>query len=164
MLVRSAEPLDYINLSFDGDLHFVLVNPKFEAPTREMRAVLPQQVPRESWIRNSSAGAMLVAGIASGDAEVLGRALDSDEIVEPVRGPLIPGFFAVKEAAKAAGAFGCTISGAGPTCVAVVKDVATGERVKEAMCKASRCLVAWHSLGRGGSHRFRMQLYLVPRC
>ena len=29
---------------------------------------------------------------------------------------------AVKAAAKAAGAFGCTISGAGPTCVAVTAD------------------------------------------
>lgn len=38
-----------------------------------------------------------------GDAELTGRALDSDCIVEPVRGPLIPGFAAVKQAAKGAG-------------------------------------------------------------
>ncbi len=38
-----------------------------------------------------------------GDAAVIGKALDSDAIVEPVRGPLIPGFQAVKEAAHAAG-------------------------------------------------------------
>jgi homoserine kinase len=44
-----------------------------------------------------------VAGILLGDAELTGRALDSDCIVEPVRGPLIPGFAAVKEAAKGAG-------------------------------------------------------------
>ena len=34
---------------------------------------------------------------------LIGKALDSDCIVEPVRGPLIPGFAAVKRAAKAAG-------------------------------------------------------------
>ncbi len=33
-----------------------------------------------------------VAGILKGNAAMLGRALDSDVIVEPVRGPLIPGF------------------------------------------------------------------------
>lgn len=33
-----------------------------------------------------------VAAICNGDAELLGRALDSDLIVEPVRGALIPGF------------------------------------------------------------------------
>lgn len=44
-----------------------------------------------------------VAGILQGCAQATGRALDSDCIVEPVRGPLIPGFAAVKRAAKAAG-------------------------------------------------------------
>lgn len=33
-----------------------------------------------------------VAAICQGNAAELGRALDSDVIVEPVRGPLIPGF------------------------------------------------------------------------
>ena len=44
-----------------------------------------------------------VAGILLGDSKQLGQALNSDVIVEPVRGPLIPGFRAVKEAALAAG-------------------------------------------------------------
>lgn len=44
-----------------------------------------------------------MAGILLGDAKQLGKALDSDVIVEPVRGPLIPGFAAVKEAALSAG-------------------------------------------------------------
>jgi hypothetical protein len=43
---------------------------------------------------------------------------------------------AVKAAAKAAGAFGCTISGAGPTCVAVTNTRATGEAVAAAMAEA----------------------------
>ena len=89
-------------------------------------------------INNCAMGGSLVAGILTGDASLIGRALDSDAIVEPVRGPLIPGFAAVKEAARAAGAYGCTISGAGPTAVAVVGDPAVGERVKEAMVAAFR--------------------------
>jgi homoserine kinase len=36
---------------------------------------------------------------------------------------------AVKAAAKAAGAYGCTISGAGPTAVAIVDNPETGARV-----------------------------------
>ncbi len=35
-----------------------------------------------------------------------------------------------------AGAFGCTISGAGPTCVAVVDNPKLGQTVAEAMVKA----------------------------
>ena len=44
-----------------------------------------------------------IAGILTGDAALVGKSLDSDMIIEPVRGPLIPGFAAVKAAAKAAG-------------------------------------------------------------
>lgn len=138
ILVRSCDPLDLQRLEFDGDLWFVIVNPLFEAPTAQMRAVLPQEIPMKSFIHNCAMGASLVAGIVTADAELLGRALDSDVVVEPVRGPLIPGFLAVKEAARNAGAYGCTISGAGPTAVAVVPNPEVGERVKEAMMKAFR--------------------------
>ncbi|DBA91508.1 TPA: hypothetical protein ACH3X1_003132 [Trebouxia sp. C0004] len=137
VLVRGLKPLDVRQLLFaKGDLYFVLVNPKFEAPTAEMRAVLPKMVPMLSAINNSAMGGSLVAGILIGDAALVGQSLDSDVIIEPVRGPLIPGFAAVKAAAKAAGAFGCTISGAGPTCVAVVDNPQLGQTVAEAMVKA----------------------------
>ena len=46
-----------------------------------------------------------MAGILTGDAALVGQALDSDVIIEPVRGPLIPGFAAVKAAAKTAGTY-----------------------------------------------------------
>lgn len=57
---RSCDPLDIQQLEFAGDLWFVLVNPKFEAPTAQMRAVLPTHVPMKQVIQNSSMGATLV--------------------------------------------------------------------------------------------------------
>lgn len=40
-----GKPLELLQLPFSGkDLFFVLVNPVFEAPTAEMRAVLPKEV------------------------------------------------------------------------------------------------------------------------
>eukprot|EP00892_Ulva_mutabilis_P007209 jgi/Ulvmu1/4860/UM020_0146.1 len=140
ILVRSADPLDIQLIKPDEgyckDLRFVLVTPTFEAPTREMRAALPAEVPFKSMIANSVAGASLVAAILTQDTPLLGRSLDAEVVVEAARGPLIPGFAAVKRAAKAAGAYGCTISGAGPTVVAVVDDEAVGERVGQAMSDA----------------------------
>jgi homoserine kinase len=46
ILVRSYTPLHLIPLAFPEDkpLVFVLVIPEFEAPTKEMRAVLPKEV------------------------------------------------------------------------------------------------------------------------
>lgn len=139
VLIGGLQPLNLQQLVFPADdLYFVLVSPKFEAPTAEMRAVLPNMVPMASAIANSSKGGSLVAGILTGNTELVGRSLDSDVIIEPVRGPLIPSFFAVKQAAKAAGAFGCAISGAGPTCVAVVNNPQVGEHVADAMVQAFR--------------------------
>jgi homoserine kinase len=55
-------------------------------------------------INNCTQGGSLVAAILTGDVALLGAALDSDVVIEPVRGPLIPGMLDVKAAAKAAGA------------------------------------------------------------
>lgn len=140
VMVRTYDPeLQLEALKFgsaaseEKDLYFALVTPEFEAPTREMRAALPTDVPLKNMILNSTAGGSLVAGILLGDSQMLGEALNSDTIIEPARGPLIPGFGAVKEAALAAGAYGCTISGAGPTIVAVVESPEVGEDVIKAM-------------------------------
>ncbi|KAG2483320.1 hypothetical protein HYH03_017821 [Edaphochlamys debaryana] len=143
VLIRSCkpgEPVELLQLPFpDPDrLHFVLVNPCFEAPTAQMRAVLPKEVPMKAMINNCCQGGALVAGILRGDVRLVGESLDRDAIIEPVRGPLIPGMMAVKAAAKEAGAYGCTISGAGPTAVAIVDDPAVGQRVAEAMSAAFR--------------------------
>ena len=61
-----------------------------------------------------------------------------DEIVEPARAPLIPGFDAVKTAALEAGAPGCSISGAGPTVFAAVPSGGPADKIGHAMKKAFR--------------------------
>ncbi|CAI7799682.1 unnamed protein product [Closterium sp. NIES-54] len=138
VLVRSYRPLHLIPLTFgEGKkLFFVVVTPAFEAPTKEMRAALPKEITMASHVANSSQAAALIHAIHTGDARLLGAALASDTIVEPRRSPLIPGMSAVKVAAKAAGAHGCTISGAGPTAVAVVDSEEVGRAVGAAMVEA----------------------------
>lgn len=139
VLVRGLDPvLDLQRLACPAAdaIWFALVNPRFEAPTAKMRAALRKEVPMRELTANCAAGASLVAAILTGDVPLLGRSLNADVVVEPVRAPLIPGFAQVKRAALEAGAFGAAISGAGPTAVAVVPDPATGERVARAMSEA----------------------------
>ncbi|KAG0535649.1 hypothetical protein BDA96_04G383800 [Sorghum bicolor] len=101
-----------------------------------MRAALPKQVDVHQHVRNSSQAAALVAAVLQGDAGLIGSAMSSDSIVEPTRAPLIPGMAAVKAAALQAGALGCTISGAGPTAVAVIEGEEKGEEVARRMVDA----------------------------
>ncbi|TVU27582.1 hypothetical protein EJB05_19073, partial [Eragrostis curvula] len=138
VLVRSYDPFHLVPLAPPPALrlHFVLVTPDFEAPTSKMRAALPKQVAVQHHVRNSSQAAALVAAVLQGDAALIGSAMSSDAIVEPTRAPLIPGMAAVKAAALEAGALGCTISGAGPTAVAVIEGDDKGEEVGRRMVDA----------------------------
>ena len=52
---------------------------------------------------------MQLSGIHEGDPEKIGAALNAEAVIEPVRGPLIPGFNAVKEAALSAGSLSSTV-------------------------------------------------------
>ena len=60
-----------------------------------------------------------------------------DVLIEPQRKSLIPGFQAVKNAALARGALGCSISGAGPTMFAWAEEVKANE-VRAGMVDAFR--------------------------
>src|SRR2546428_11655063 len=62
--------------------------------------------------------APIVSGLARGDVELIGYGR-RDEIVEPARAGMIPGFHEVRRAAIQSGASGVCISGAGPTLLAV---------------------------------------------
>lgn len=138
VLIRSYQPLELVSLKFpaEKELFFVLASPDFEAPTKKMRAALPTEIGMPHHVWNSSQAGALVAAVLQGDVEGLGRALSSDKIVEPRRAPLIPGMEAVKRAAIEGGAFGCTISGAGPTAVAITDDEARGRAIGERMVEA----------------------------
>ncbi|KAF2298350.1 hypothetical protein GH714_022841 [Hevea brasiliensis] len=138
VLIRSYDPLELMSLKFpEGkELFFVLVSPDFEAPTKKMRAALPAEIGMPHHVWNCSQAGALVASVLQGDLVGLGQALSSDKIVEPKRAPLIPGMEEVKKAAMRAGAFGCTISGAGPTAVAVIDDEERGKEIGKSMVEA----------------------------
>ncbi|WOG87838.1 hypothetical protein DCAR_0207070 [Daucus carota subsp. sativus] len=138
VLIRGYEPLDLIHLKFpvEKELFFVLVTPEFEAPTKKMRAALAKEVSMADHVWNSSQAGALVAAVLQGDLRGMGSALSSDKIVEPKRAPLIPGMEDVKKAALKAGAFGCTISGAGPTVVAVTDDEEKGRLIGDCMVRS----------------------------
>ena len=60
---------------------------------------------RQALDLSSRSAALQTTAILQGNAKRLGDCIDSDVIVEPVRAPFIPGFAAVKAAAKKAGGF-----------------------------------------------------------
>jgi homoserine kinase len=92
----------------------VLVHPHMTLSTRQAREVLKRTVDLSDVIWQQANLAGFLTGCFTGDVHLIRESLE-DVIIEPQRQVLIPGFKAVKEGAKAAGALGCSISGAGPT-------------------------------------------------
>ena len=135
ILVRSMEPLDIVHLPIAADLVFVLVHPAVAMRTRDARAVLPSSVSLELALHQAAQVGAIVAAAASGDAQLLGRAID-DRLAEPLRAPLLPGFVRAKAAAIEAGALGCSISGSGPTAFALAPDRDQADRIAAAMIAA----------------------------
>ena len=132
VLVRSIDPLDVVRVPFPAALRVVLLHPEQRLRTADARAALPDRVDRGTALQQSANVAALVLALVRHDDALLRRALD-DQIAEPARAPLLPGFREAKLAALGAGALGCSISGAGPTSFAVAADNATAERIAAAM-------------------------------
>src|SRR6185437_5541760 len=89
-------------------------------------------IDRGSVIAQMANVAAMVAAFASGDIALLGRALD-DQIAEPARAQLLPGFPEAKGAALRAGALAGSISGAGPTSFYLTDNDATAQAIATAV-------------------------------
>ena len=132
VLVRSVDPIDIVRLPVPQALRIVLAHPAQRVNTVDARRVLPTDVARAVVVHQMAQVAAMVAACYTDDVALFGRAID-DRIAEPARGALMPGFAAAKQAALDAGAFGASISGAGPTIFAVVDRESTATDVAAAM-------------------------------
>lgn len=135
VLIRSYEPLDLVKLPTPPSLYCVIAHPHLELLTEDARKILRKQVPFSIAIKQFANVGGLVAGIYTQDSDLMGRSLQ-DLIVEPERSSLIPGFYAIKQAAIDAGATGCAISGSGPSLFAFVKSDSLTTAVGAAMTEA----------------------------
>ncbi len=135
VLVRSVDPVDLVRLPIPPGLYVACTTPAIEVSTRRAREVLPTEVPLQAMVRNGANLAALVSACHSGDVERLGVCM-ADEIVGPARAELIPGGLDALRAAAEAGAIGSSISGGGPTILALTDSPDAAERAGKAMAAA----------------------------
>jgi homoserine kinase len=92
----------------------VIAHPRMFLATREARAILAPSVSLHDLVRQTANLAGVLAGCFTSDLELIQASL-TDVVIEPQRARLIPGCGEALAAARAAGALGGSISGAGPT-------------------------------------------------
>lgn len=93
----------------------VILVPPVVLKTEASRGLLPEQLSHKEAIRGSAAGSVMTAAIAKGDWQTAGRMMERDVYHEPYRKTGFPNFDEVRQACKEEGAYGMTISGAGPS-------------------------------------------------
>lgn len=113
---------------------FAFAAPGAGVSTAEARAALPASIGHAVAGRSVGRLAALLRGLAEADPDLLEVGF-TDELHVPYREPLIPGAAAAMDAAREAGAWAVTISGAGSGLIAAApKDDAN--RIAEAMAAA----------------------------
>ncbi len=137
VLVAPGDPTRYRRLKLGAALHIALLVPQVEVLTKTARAMLPQRVPLRGAVANAAELAFLLDALAHGDVESAGQSIMRDTLVEPIRATLVPCYPDVRAAALEAGAYGCALSGSGPTLFALCASPAAAEKVARAMKQAS---------------------------
>jgi homoserine kinase len=152
------DPIKVMKLRPLADVEVVEAAPEVEIAqdkTRLAREVLPASVMLGAVVSQMSSFALLLMGIMKNDPKMAGEGISGDRIVEPARAKLIPGFLEVKKAALEAGAYGCSISGAGPSVFALVPQgmgVQVGEKMVERFSAAGvRSKFSLHRISEEGA-------------
>ena len=125
-------------LEWHPDIQVVAIVPDFKLSTEKARDVLPESVSLSDAVFTQAHLGLLLRALSTGNTDWLATALD-DRLHQPYRAQLIAGFKTIQTAAIAAGAYGVTISGSGPTLLAFC----SGDR-REAI--GSAAVTAWEQL------------------
>ncbi len=112
----------------------VVAIPSIRLSTSEARRAMPKAIPVGDAVVNLGALTLLLQGLRTGNGDLISDGMH-DRLHEPYRWRLIKGGGQVKQAAMDAGAWGCAISGAGPSVLALCEED-KGPAVSRAMVKA----------------------------
>jgi len=124
VIVLPTSPIKVLGFKPPRNLGLVAAIPNIKVPmgkTMFARSILPKNVKLSSLSFNVAYASSLVTGMLTSNLKLIGESL-RDDVVEAVRAKYIPGYFNLREAAMNAGALGFTISGAGPSILAVIED------------------------------------------
>jgi homoserine kinase len=132
--VSSIEPVQTLTLQL-LPIYLAILHPHVKLETAKARGVLSAKIDFKAHIDQTQKLGTFMYACQHSDLALLQKSL-VDVIVEPQRKHLIPGFDLLQNIALKEGAWAYTISGAGPTTVAVCPTRNVAEKVGEQMQKA----------------------------
>ena len=123
-----------VRCEWTSTVKVVVAIPSIRLRTSEARRAMPKAIPVSDAVVNLGALTLLLQGLRTGNGDLISDGMH-DRLHEPYRWRLIKGGDQVKQAAMDAGAWGCAISGAGPSVLALCAED-KGMAVSRAMVRA----------------------------
>jgi homoserine kinase len=114
-----------IRCEWHATVRVVVAIPAIRLSTSEARRAMPRSIPIADAVINLGSLSLLLQGLRTGRGDLITDGM-YDRIHEPYRWGLIQGGRQVRLAALDAGAWGCVISGAGPTLLALCGEEVAG--------------------------------------
>lgn len=127
---------DVFSLDLPQGICSVLLHPELSVNTADSRRGLKSTCSMHDWLTQQGYLAGFITACRNNDHALLERCLQ-DIIIEPQRRGAVACFDAVRQAALDSGAFGCSLSGSGPSLFALCA-AADADRVATAMDSACR--------------------------
>lgn len=119
------------NFLWPSSWQCLVVSPSYELSTNKSRAALPQQVSHQDAVFNLQHTAALVAAVAAADERLFALALQ-DRLHQPYREKLVPELIDLQKLCNNLPAFGCVLSGAGPS-VLIICSSSHCQKVKQGL-------------------------------
>lgn len=134
ILARDYDPVDIITIPAPKNLYCSVIYSHVVISTSEARKLIKKSLPLKKARRHFGNVGALVKGLMTDDIDLIGRSV-VDEISEPARRHLIPGYDNIKQTALDNGAVACNISGSGPSVFAFSDSKEKAEKIGKAMKK-----------------------------
>lgn len=125
ILILSFNPIRIIKLEPIMDAEIAIITPKLEIgdeKTKIARKILPENISLKVMVNQVQSFANLIIGLMKKDLSITGIGISGDFVIEPARSKFIPKFYDLKKKALELGAYGFSISGAGPSMFALCKE------------------------------------------
>ncbi len=122
LAVGETNNWQFVPITCQPEIKFIIAIPNFELSTQAARLVLPPHVSYSDAVYNMAHLSLLIKGLETGNSEWLTEAL-KDKLHQPYRKSLITGYDRLSENVINAGGYGMVISGAGPTLLALCDEI-----------------------------------------
>jgi len=130
-LTYAIQPIAVVSLPVP-DYYCSIIHPQLQLNTKDARAALKASVLLKDHVQQSRHLATFITALYSDDTDLMKKSL-TDVLIEPARAKLVPEFYTVKTAALDAGALGASLSGSGPSVLALAENKQDAGNISQAM-------------------------------